>query len=79
MRLACHVVGLMAMLGYLHGAPVPITITQDWSGRFQGDLNLPITEEVNGWEVKLNFSSPVTMIDVSFVPVLQYLITAKQR
>ncbi|XP_052760105.1 endoglucanase F-like [Mya arenaria] len=42
---------------------VPITITSDWTGRFQGDLNFLITEEVVGWEVKINFSAPITLID----------------
>ena len=30
MGLTCHVVGQVAMLGYVHGTPVTITITQDW-------------------------------------------------
>ncbi|XP_050412030.1 endoglucanase A [Patella vulgata] len=37
-----------------------MTGVQDWTGKFQGEFNIPFTEHVDGWEMIITFSVPVT-------------------
>lgn len=52
------------LFGVVAGVTAPVTITQDWGGRFQGDLTFTVPENMPGWEVQINFSAPVGKIDV---------------
>lgn len=41
-----------------------VDVTESYDGRFHGVLSFVATEDINGWEVKINFSKPVGHINV---------------
>ncbi|KAK3104432.1 hypothetical protein FSP39_001893 [Pinctada imbricata] len=63
-RTMLYLVTIVCFLHFCHGddTVVQMSNVQNWGwGRFQGVFSFPIKgEEVQGWEVILNFSSPVT-------------------
>ena len=65
----------IGLFGVVVAVTAPVTITQDWGGRFQGDLTFTVPENMAGWEVKLNFSAPVGKIDVRLFYVVQFAET----
>ncbi|XP_052083221.1 endoglucanase G-like [Mytilus californianus] len=40
-----------------------MTSVNDWGGRMEGHFRFQITEELNGWECFITFSSPITKIN----------------
>lgn len=56
---------LAAAIACVSGTSVDVTVTPNGDGKFVAVVAVTPTEQVNGWEVVITFSSPITAIDVS--------------
>lgn len=65
--LLCHV-------NSLHANDVSVTVQDVWQGRYHLKMTVTASEDVNGWEVVLHFSSPITKMDVSYCYKMQLLV-----
>ena len=42
-----------------------MSVIHDWGQRFEGEIDFPVNENVEGWMANITFSAPVTKMDVS--------------
>lgn len=63
---------LLADLTGLEANDVSVTVQDVWQGRYHLKMAISATETINGWEVILQFSSPVAKMDVSCLVNMEY-------
>ena len=44
-----------------------LSVIHDWGQRFEGQIDFPVKEDVEGWMANITFSAPVTKMDVSLL------------
>ncbi|CAL4181265.1 unnamed protein product, partial [Meganyctiphanes norvegica] len=56
----CFVVLVSAVPGTLADCDSVVSNTGGWNGGWQGKFDVPVTNNVNGWTLKVNFDSPIS-------------------
>ena len=49
------------------GVAGTLSVIHDWGQRFEGQIDFPVKEDVEGWMANITFSAPVTKMDVSLL------------
>ena len=49
------------------GVAGTLSVIHDWGQRFEGQIDFPVKDDVEGWMANITFSAPVTKMDVSLL------------